>query len=317
LRIKTTGKQPQEPLPAGEKIVFDYLQARVETVIDKGTGPDLQKRRGEFTRAIENENRARWFKNNAGYSALGVLLALLLLGGLVLLDVLEPEWLVVSIAGGLVIGVFIGAVGKLQSKFHFLRFFGFFWLAVFGFNVVGMLLESLSSITVNTAGIAAVSIVVVTVVFAVLMRAPTLQGRKVMDHIDGLKLYIETAEKERMNMAGAPPMTVTRFERMLPFAIALGVEKPWSSHFEAELSRHGVSDASEGYQPSWYRGGSSGSFGSSPSSVTNAVSAAAASMTAAMVAAQPVQASSSGFSSGGGGGGSSGGGGGGGGGGGW
>jgi hypothetical protein len=142
-----------------------------------------------------------------------------------------------------------------------------------------------------------------------------------MDQIDGLKLYIDTAEKERMNMAGAPPMTVTRFERMLPFAIALGVEKPWSEHFEAELSRHAVADAGDGsYHPGWYRGGGSpGSAVGSAASMTNAVSAAAASMTAAMVAAQPVQASSSGFSSGGGGGGGgfSGGAGGGGGGGGW
>ena len=141
---------------------------------------------------------------------------------------------------------------------------------------------------------------------------------EVMDEIDGLKLYLETAEKERLNMTDAPPMTVTRFERLLPYAIALGVEKPWSEHFDAELSRHAVSDAPSNYTPAWYYGGMPGSTGSVASGLTNAVSAAAASMTAAMVAAQPVQASSSGFSGGsGGGGGFSGGGGGGGGGGGW
>ncbi|HUH77502.1 MAG TPA: DUF2207 domain-containing protein, partial [Devosia sp.] len=129
--------------------------------------------------------------------------------------------------------------------------------------------------------------------------------------------YLETAEKDRMNIVGEPPMTIERFERLLPYAIALGVEKPWSEHFEAELARNAVSDVPAGvsYQPLW----SSGATGWTPGKMASSISAAAAGMSAAMVAAQPVQASSSGFSSGsgGGGGGYSGGGGGGGGGGGW
>ena len=136
-----------------------------------------------------------------------------------------------------------------------------------------------------------------------------------MDEIEGLKMYLETAEETRLNMTEVPPMTVERFERLLPFAIALGVEKPWSEHFEAELGRHAVADAPDHYAPTWYHGGSIGAAWGTAADMSRAVSAAAGSMTAAMIAAQPVQASSSGAS--GGGGGFSGGGGGGGGGGGW
>jgi hypothetical protein len=319
LSIKTTGKQPDEPLSTSENIIFSYLQSRKTTVIDKSTGPTLQKKRGEFTSAIETENRALWFKNNTGYSLLGFALAILLLGGMVFTEILDPIWLI----GSIVVGIVLATLGRVAGKGLQGRFIpslvGFVWVAIVGFNVFGFILDSLTSLSINVASIAAVSIVVVTIIFTVLMRAPTLQGRKVMDQIDGLKLYLETAEKDRMNMAEAPPMTATRFERLLPYAIALGVEKPWSKHFEAELARNAVSDVSgSSYSPSWYHSGSGRSVGGSASSMTNAVSAAAAGMTAAMVAAQPVQASSSGFSSGGGGGGgSSGGGGGGGGGGGW
>jgi hypothetical protein len=317
LKITTTGKQPDEPLAVGERLLFDYL-SRVRTlVIDKSTGVELQKKRGEFTAAIESENRARWFRNNWGYAVLGIILALGLLVGMVAIDVLSPEWLIGAVVLGVLAGVAFGIIANRRHGLQILRFVGFFWVAIVVFNFGSMLLDTFSNLQVNIGAISALSIVVVTIVFAVLMRAPTVQGRKIMDQIDGLKLYIETAEKERMNMAGEPPMTVSRFERMLPFAIALGVEKPWSEHFEAELARHAVADATDTYQPHWYRGGSIGSAARSASGMTHAVSAAAASMTAAMVAAQPVQASSSGFSSGGGGGGSSGGGGGGGGGGGW
>jgi uncharacterized membrane protein len=147
------------------------------------------------------------------------------------------------------------------------------------------------------------------------MPAPTNEGRKLMDQIDGFKMYVETAEKDRLNLIDEPPMTVTRFESVLPFAIALGIEKPWSHYFESELARNAVSgvSGSHGYSPAWYSGSdfSSRSFSSG-------LSAMAAGMSAAMIAAQPASSSSSGFSSGGGGGGGgSGGGGGGGGGGGW
>ena len=317
LKITTTGKQPEEPLAVGERLLFDYLSRERTLVIDKSTGVELQKKRGEFTTAIENENRARWFRNNWGYAALGIVLALGLLIGMVAIDVLSPEWLIGAVVLGVLAGVAFGVIANRRHGLQILRFVGFFWVAIIAFNFGSMLLDTFSNLQVNIGAISAISIVVVTIVFAVLMRAPTIQGRKIMDEIDGLKLYIETAEKERMNMAGEPPMTVSRFERMLPYAIALGVEKPWSEHFEAELARHAVADVTDAYQPHWYRGGSIGSAARSASNMTNAVSAAAASMTAAMVAAQPVQASSSGFSSGGGGGGSSGGGGGGGGGGGW
>jgi uncharacterized membrane protein len=135
-----------------------------------------------------------------------------------------------------------------------------------------------------------------------------------MDQIDGLKMYLETAEANRLNLEGEPPMTVERFERLLPFAIALGVEKPWSDHFEAELKRNAVADAPGGtYHPAWYHGSD---WSSSRGGFANAVNAATSGMAAAMIAAQPVSSTSSGFS-GAGGGGSSGGGGGGGGGGGW
>jgi len=313
LRMAVTGKLPAEPLPPGEEVMFEYLQGRDAVVINKSTGPALAKRRNAFTTAITQENRLVWFKNNTGYSVLGYLLGIGLLAGMVFLDILDPLWLVGSVALGILLSSLGGLISKGFQKRYLSRVFIAIWVLIAGVNIVGLAFESLTSLTINVASVSAVSIVIVTIVFAFLMRAPTLQGRKVMDEIDGLKMYLETAEKERMNMSDVPPMTVERFERLLPFAIALEVEKPWSEHFEAELARHAVVDAPDNYAPRWYSGSSVGATRNVASNMSTAVSAAASSMTAAMVAAQPVQSSSSGSS----GGGSSGGGGGGGGGGGW
>ncbi|WP_323015983.1 DUF2207 domain-containing protein [Devosia sp.] len=313
LSVKVTGREPAEPLPEPERLLFDWFAQKGSVTIDKGEGLEIGKRRVEFVQAIERENRLTWFRNNTFFVVLGFLIAAAILLAMVIFEVLEFEWLLVAAVVGVILGAVVGFVRGLWRGRSILRFIPLVWIGVVGFNMLAGIADFATGISINAAAVAAASIVMITLIFAVLMRAPTVQGRKIMDQIDGFKLYLETAEKNRLNIVGEPPMSVERFERILPFAIALGVEKPWSEHFEAELSRNAVSDARGGsYQPLWY-GGSPSSFSSGNFSRT--ISAASAGMAAAMVAAQPVQASSSGFSSGGGG--FSGGGGGGGGGGGW
>ena len=225
---------------------------------------------------------------------------------------LNPLVLIFAVIGGVFVGAVAGVLKNLWQKPIIGKVIFGVWVVIFGGNLIGSGLNFASDVRFDTPLLAAISIVVVNVVFAILMRAPTVQGRKLMDQIDGFKMYMDTAEKNRLNITGEPPMTKQRFEGILPYAIALGVEKPWSEHFEAELARNVVSDVDGTYQPGFYSGRSwSGSGGFS-----NSVAAATTAMSAAMIAAQPSTSSGSGFSSGGGGG-SSGGGGGGGGGGGW
>ncbi len=156
------------------------------------------------------------------------------------------------------------------------------------------------------AGVGALTLV--NLLFAYLLPAATEKGQKIRTEIEGFKLYLETAEKLQINMAevgaGAPPvLTVERYERFLPYAIALGVEKPWTKHFEKTLPRE-----AEAYDPYWSTGRSHGYR-----SLYGMNKALVASMSSGVSSAMPQSSSSSGS----GGGGFSGGGGGGGGGGGW
>ncbi len=158
-------------------------------------------------------------------------------------------------------------------------------------------------------------IVALNIVFLILLRAPTKKGAQISSEIDGFKLYLETAEEKRINTANPigqkpPLMTVKLYEKFLPYAVALGVEKPWTKQFEDTLP-----EVAKTYEPSYARGPLIES-GGNPFKASTVLAAA---MTAGVAAAAPVSQSSSsgGFSSGSSGGGSSGGGGGGGGGGGW
>jgi uncharacterized membrane protein YgcG len=142
--------------------------------------------------------------------------------------------------------------------------------------------------------------------FAIIMRRPTLRGRKLLDEMLGFSDYLEIAEKDEMNLRNPPEKTPELFESLLPYALALGVEQEWSEKFARVLGDIRNPDGS-GWHPTWYKG----SFN------TSNLAYSTNSMTSGLSSAVKSSVSPPGSSSGGGGGGSSGGGGGGGGGGGW
>ena len=149
------------------------------------------------------------------------------------------------------------------------------------------------------------AMLVVNGLFGKLLKAPTVAGQAIMDHIRGFKMYLEVAEGEELKRMKAPPppLTPQLFESYLPAALALGVEQRWAERFTEVLDIQ-----APGYSPAWYAG-----QGWNISSMGNFSRDLGSSLGTAISSASQAPGSSSG----GGGGGSSGGGGGGGGGGGW
>jgi hypothetical protein len=142
--------------------------------------------------------------------------------------------------------------------------------------------------------------------FGRIMPAYSVVGRKLEDHIDGLKLYMSVAEADELRRMKAPPQTAEEFARLFPYAVALEVEKTWADRFTKMLGLAAVAAAAGAYYSSASGfaslGSGGGGFADSISGFGDTISAAS---------------TPPGSSSGGGGGGSSGGGGGGGGGSGW
>ena len=111
----------------------------------------------------------------------------------------------------------------------------------------------------NAMLLALVALPLSLVAFWYLLPRPTAVGRKTLDALEGLRMFIETAERERLNRASAPwsenppSMSVELYERLLPWAIALGVEKPWTEAFRKWLARNLPGDAAA-HDPVWYHG---------------------------------------------------------------
>jgi len=195
----------------------------------------------------------------------------------------------------------------LDARFHpkfFQRHVGSLGIAIL-IMIVTVVLAGIAS---GGAGIPViigigVLMVVVTGVFGWFLDAPTPEGRKLLDEIEGLKLYLSVAEREELaRMAGPdgpPHLDAARYEQLLPYAVALDVEDAWTKKFTSAVGESAAAATTSAI--AWYHGASF----NSASGLSNAVGSALGSQIAS-------SSSPPGSSSGGGGGGSSGGGGGGG-----
>jgi hypothetical protein len=331
LMLKRTNRQPDgglENLPAGERAVFSFVDGYTGSVIiDQAHGQAVANADNSFTKSIEAENRNRFFRRNLGYVILGFVITIAIVAWEIMFGGLQDHDISILVMlgfAGFFIGMFIVPIAQAVHS------------GTAKFNVIVWIAMLLIFISVSVNGLHALlssgltqalpllrdfifddpfpfvlvaAFTSVNGLFLHLMKSPTALGRPVMDQLDGFKLYLETAEKDRLNLQ-APELTTDRFEALLPYAVALDVEKPWADAFAAALRRAHPddSDPMSHYQPGWSSGGgwSGGNFG-------GAVASTVGGMSSALASAVPASSGSSGF----GGGGGSGGGGGGGGGGGW
>lgn len=157
---------------------------------------------------------------------------------------------------------------------------------------------------------------VVAGVFWRLLPVRTEQGARLAADIEGLAMYVGTAERERLEAMNPPQETPETFEAILPYAVALDLADTWAARFANIL-------ADAAYTPAWTTSGGDmltrihGVHDIGGRIISSSISRAVVSRTYSSGGSRTVRYSGSSRSSGLGGGGSSGGGGGGGGGRGW
>lgn len=87
--------------------------------------------------------------------------------------------------------------------------------------------------------------------FNYLIYAPTPKGQKTSAAIKGFRMYLDKSEKAMLEYFTPPEKTPELFEKMLPFAIALGVENKWGNKFKKILDE-AIEKGT--YVPLWYTG---------------------------------------------------------------
>jgi hypothetical protein len=303
-------------LPAVEaRLLDDTLGASSELVLKQSEHKRIGAARSQHMEYLEKEAKGRYFNRNRKLLVPGVLLTIAAL----LLGIRESSSGGVLAGAGFLllwlslwsVGVFAllgAAISAWRSSSGMAGYGGALAITLFSLPfVVGELVGFgvFVSMVGLGFGLIALAFLATNITFAGWLKAPTREGRKLLDQIAGLRLYLGVAERDELAAQQAPPMTTEEFQRFLPYALALDVEKTWADRFAAAVGPAAVAAAAGAI--GWYHGSShaaglAGFTHSLGSSLSSAISSSS---------------SAPGSSSGGGGGGSSGGGGGGGGGGGW
>lgn len=322
LVIRRKGNGIPAGLGVGQRAILNALPHDGDVLtVDKGNGETVQAVGTSFRQAMETEHRNKFYLHNPLYTVLGLVLSAATIFAMAVLGAIDEDTLAVlflAVVPSVIITVIAVKVGRSFRHANSLRarimsVLGAAFVGFIGLNMLGGILAILTDLEFHPVVLGIVAgLLIVNLLFFFIMGAPTPIGQKLSAQVTGLKQYLTLAEKDRMNMQGAPQMSPQHFETLLPYAVALGVEKPWSRTFDAWLASAAAAGAAAAYVgPSWYHGSNFGS-GRIGKSLGDVAGSLADSFTASLPAPQ---SSSSGFSSGGGG--FSGGGGGGGGGGGW
>lgn len=117
--------------------------------------------------------------------------------------------------------------------------------------VIGILLSFVTGQIWGAIGmVSAVVTGLLVAIFGIFMPKRTKKGVDMQYYILGFKKYLSVAEKDRLAFHNAPEKSPERFEKLLPYAIALGVEKKWAKQFDGIYNQ----------PPSWYEGGWSSGF---------------------------------------------------------
>ena len=304
--------RPPANLSVGERAVWAELSKAGQKIVLRNTNHRVVSRARQAMRdRLTKELSTTYFKTNSGWVAPGVILTVLSMAGAAW-TVSEPEVLLFMAVW--LTGWTFGCVMLVRQAWSSWQARGVMGkagavvLTAMAVPFVGAELLALGlmvSFVGLTAGAAILAMICMNALFYELLKAPTLVGRQLLDEIEGFRMYLSVAEKDRLNFIHPPEETPQLFEKFLPYAMVLDVENQWGERFAKTLS-------SAGYEPQWYSGSSfrPGSPGGFATSLGRGLSSSISS-------ASTAPGSSSGMGGGSSGGGSSGGGGGGGGGGGW
>lgn len=312
--LRKTGKKLGLKLAMGEGVIASALfgSGQKEIVLKQSNHPKISKAIKAHRRSLRGNYEKNYFVTNKGYITPGVILSIITLATVVLLlpdadqiatATFMSVWLTIwSIGVFALISMVISAwKGESKASAIFLTLFSIPFVA----GEIGGLVVLITQVSIIFT-IIMISVIAINMLFYQWLKAPTLAGRRLLDHIEGFKLYLSVAEKDELNFKHPPEKTPELFEKYLPYAIALDVEQQWGERFTDVLAK-AMADGDH-YHPRWYHG-----HNWNHHNIATFTDSVGSTMSSAVSSSSTAPGSSSGS----GGGGSSGGGGGGGGGGGW
>lgn len=252
-------------LAAEEKLVFQQLfsKGKDSIKIDGEYNSSLAKLQESYKKIISTEYKSLLKEE----SNLGKLVKYFLISGLIYLIALATSWWVTGDEMGFEYGVYLGIVLSIVSLFMlssantasrfkssilnivlYVVIFGFILLVLLGYFLTkteqfffGELYEWVYLFLFGN--------LVFFAFFAYLIKRPTEEKLALQAKLLGFKMFMGAAENERIKFNNPPNITPEIYEKLLPYAIVLGVDKVWGETFQKQIKNSSIV-----YEQNWYSG---------------------------------------------------------------
>jgi len=249
-----------KPLSAPERTMESRLFAsKPSLVLEQANHEPLGKAKSALQQGLADAYLGKLFRNNYGWSVLGAIAAILLVAAVVVSVAVthgedQATILIVSMilpVPFIMFGAAIAYAGWRGEQLGRISLIAGIVLMVVppAIGLIVMLADGRGWVDLAPAAAPYVLASFVGLAFRWL-QAPTVAGRKVMDQIEGFRMYLGVAEEDRLNALNPPEKTPELFERFLPYAVALDVENRWAERFASVLATAGAGAA----VGSWYAG---------------------------------------------------------------
>jgi hypothetical protein len=293
-RLTLTGKDDRILTPDEKQIAAELFEGRNEVLLKQENHALIKTAMVATQKWLKSAEEKTYFLTNSRYLIPAIVLSVLIMSSYFVTLGMPQR------TGGVFISFWltfwtIGVSALLLTVFSAWRdvsrhgsasligagkalFYTLFAIPFLGGEIMGLLF--LAKTTSLSFGVFLVATGILHGVFVHLMKAPTFAGRRLMDQVEGFKMFLGTVDGDRLNRAAPPQQTPEVFEKFLPYALALDVEQDWANKFSGILSAAGNAPGSSGsaYTPSFYSGASWSSFSgagfasSFGSSLTSAIS---------------------------------------------
>jgi hypothetical protein len=284
LRIESKGKKelsfyradgavPKKPLSESLENFMDALLPSGRDAV-KSNETSLLSKAWERLKLTCNINGEKLYKYNYGASSMGVVLMFVALAFWILMCLIwgypedETEHPLI-VLGALCIGLPVSWLGLSALKAVWTRPVNF--LVCIFISIVPCVLCVVGLVSLTAAvigdlylsGSVCLSLAVAAYCSFWLMPKRTEEGVRQLEQVEGLAMYIGTAERGRLAVLNAPEDSPEIFERLLAYAVALDCADAWNKRFGSIL-------ANLDYKPDWFDGNLSDLFRTS-----NAINASA------------------------------------------
>ena len=240
---------------AEETAIRDNLTKVGPLTLGEADGERLADLRTTVRDRLAADYPGLW-RHNVGWTVGGV--ALVLVGAfacLVGLFGMPEDWpdevgqaLAVTVSLAVCLAILIGLVGRrlIDGRMPWLTglFAGAMLLAMIGALTLafGEALSGFLDIVPTSTAVMLALVLLAPLPFLPIMKAPSREARRLMDGCEGLALYIRTAETDRFRHLNPPDRTPELYTRLLPYAVALGLEKAWGEACAAAIEAARLDD---------------------------------------------------------------------------